>query len=128
MAFPDKVRNKAFVTYIDNAGSCAVWRKGYDLHCGTTDTVLRACDFISVAMCSTPYVAKIARRSTPGAVAADALSKSDWREVQEVTGDMDMEPSARWIPNTLRTWLENPVQTQDLGPMIVREMVDNGFL
>ena len=45
-----------------------------------------------------------------------------------MTGDMDMEPSARWIPNTLRMWLEDPVQTQDLGPMIVREMVDNGFL
>ena len=50
VAFPDKVRNKSLVTYIDNAGSCAVWRKGYDLHCGTTDTILRACDFVAVAM------------------------------------------------------------------------------
>ena len=92
VAFTDKVRNKPFVTYIDNQGSVTVWSKGYDLHCSTTDMILRACDFVSVALCSQPFVCKVRRCSTPGAMAADALSKSDWSEFNRATSGLDMEP------------------------------------
>ena len=111
------------VTYIDNQGSVTVWSKGYDLHCSTTDTVLRACDFVSVALCSQPFVCKVRRCSTPGAMAADALSKSDWSEFNRATSGLDMEPRARWIPSTLRDWLANPIPTRDLGPRLVQDLV-----
>ena len=123
-AFVDKNRGKSCVTRIDNSGTVRLWEKGYDLHCGTTDTLLRACAFVAEACDTNAFVRKIRRRSTVGAVAADALSKSDYLEFNQVYPHR--ERGARRVPWPFLEWLKNPQPTQTLGQEIVKDLLDNG--
>ena len=123
-AFVDKNKGKSCVTQIDNAGTVRLWQKGYSLRCSTTDTLLRACAFVAEVCDTKAYVRKVRRRSTTNAVAADALSKSDYQEFDKVY--LKKEQWARKVPKSFTEWLKQPYQTQDLGPAIVKDLLEDG--
>ena len=72
------------------------------------------------------FVKKIRRRSTAGAVAADALSKSDFGEFSQVYPLR--ERGARRVPLPFLEWLEDPKASQTLGQDIVRDLLEYGVI
>ena len=72
---PDKVRGKPVRIMVDNAGSVAIWQKGYSTSCVLSSVLVRAIYEVSVAMECTVDIVKITRCSNKGSEMADALSK-----------------------------------------------------
>merc|ERR1712082_424921 len=122
-AFAEECQGKIIATRIDNDGSVVMWRKGYDLKCPINNSLIRAADHVATAIGCAAYVVGIVRRSTWGAVAADALSKSDFKEFGEVMlENVGKIGDARPVPLTFLAWLENPVVDKFLGQKIVDEL------
>lgn len=71
---PELFRNQAVEYRTDNQSAVFTWRKGYSKEPFST-TVVKAVFDLSVALNSRPYITKVARCSTVGALAADHISK-----------------------------------------------------
>ena len=84
MAFAEECQDGIVATRIDNDGSVRMWEKGYDLKCVVNNSLIRTADYVAMALGCQAYVVGTTRRSAWGAVAADALSKSDMREFGNV--------------------------------------------
>ena len=119
-AFAEEVMGKTVVTNIDNSGSVVLMRKGYDVKCCITDCLIRASNYVAVALGSRAYVRDIARCSTVKAQAADCLSKSDFVGFYRLVPER--EPDQRHVPRSFLKWLDNPVDNVTLGPDIVSDL------
>ena len=105
---------------IDNQGTVSISKKGYSLKCTTTDSLLRACNYVAVQLSAKAYIKKIRRCSSSTAKIADAISKGDWPSRDLLHADRELDPST--IPTSLVRWLDNPVPTINLGPRVVKEL------
>jgi hypothetical protein len=114
-----KFANSHATIWVDNAGSVAIWRKGYSTRCGLSSTIVTTIHAIAAAIGCTLHIQKIRRCSNPRAIAADALSKGHF-SVARAAVDLDIEPAA--IPRTLLSWIDRPNPSDDLAHLILKEI------
>ena len=124
-AFAEEVAGRTVVTNIDNFGSTIIFKKGYDVRCNITDCLIRASNYVAVALGSRAFVRDITRCSTVNSEAADALSKSDFVRFFRLIPDRELEQ--RHVPRSFLRWLDNPVDSSSLGPNIVADLRARGI-
>ena len=122
--FPEEGWDRAVRTNIDNSGTVVVARKGRSLRCPLTDCLVRAINHVAVALNARVYMEKVEWCSTREAMGADALSKGDYNKFRELFPEA--EPLPRPIPKSVKWWINNPVQDDDLGRKICLELRANG--
>jgi hypothetical protein len=126
VCFPAEVSNTSAVTRIDNVGSCYMWKRGYDLKCTTTDTLLRASAVVAGGLNCNAYVKHVAHCSSLGPILADHLSKNEIgqfdRKFPVGLGSHDHEALCRRTSRVFLRWLRNPTNSETLGFDILREM------
>ena len=117
---PDMVRNQHMVVYVDNQGSCDIFRKGYSTSCFYSGTLVRAMHEVAGSLNCTLHVKKITRCSDAGALAADLLSKAEFAKFDKLMPTRNKEPSR--ILRVILNWLGNPKVSLTLGEEICKEM------
>ena len=70
---PDKVRGQALRIMVDNAGSVAIWRKGYSSKCELSSTLVRAMFEVAASLECRVEISKVTRCSDVGSSMLDAL-------------------------------------------------------
>ena len=120
---PNLFRNVAVEFRLDNQSAVYTWRKGYSSEPFST-TVVKAIYDLAGALNCRPYITKVARCSTIGAVAADHLS------VGRLTDFYSCCPKSpvfgRRIPARLVRWLTWPVVDLALGFSLAEEIRQSG--
>jgi hypothetical protein len=122
-----KCRSKPVRIWVDDAGSVAIWKKGYSTSCTLCTTLVAAIGRLSAALGATVAIEKITRRSDTGAILADELSKGRMRQFWSLKPDdwtLPIDPA--WIPPSILQWIADPVPTPDLGDRILRDLQRNG--
>jgi hypothetical protein len=122
-----KCRSKPVRIWVDNAGSVAIWKKGYSTSCTLCTTLVAAIGRLSAALGATVAIEKITRRSDTGAILADELSKGRMRQFWSLKPDdwtLPIDPA--WIPPSILQWIADPVPSPDLGDRILRDLQRNG--
>ena len=117
--------NKAVNFRVDNMSAVYVWRKGYSSKDRLSSTVVKAIFDLAQLLNTSPFVTKVARCSTPGATAVDALSKGDFRMFFSLSPESGPEPLK--IPGTLVRWLTRPVVDDSLGQRIGEDLKQGGL-
>jgi hypothetical protein len=114
--------NKHATVWVDNAGSVAIWNKGYSTRYRLSSTIVTTTHTIAAAIGCTLHIQKIRRCSNGPAVAADALSKAQFAAARCFT-QLDTEPSA--ILTALLRWVNRPNPSDDLAHVILKEIGKN---
>jgi len=120
----DRCASQPVRVWVDNAGSVAIWKKGYSMRCQLCNTLVKATATVAAAIGCRLSVVKIRRCSAAGASMADALSKAQFNKCREI-GRMDgwqLRRAPAQIPAAVLRWLANPVKDDDLGGRILREI------
>ena len=117
---PDMCRNTELISYVDNQGSVDIWRKGFSTSCMYSYTIAKAINDVSKGLNCQVQIVKIRRCSDAGSVAADALSKADFRTFREIMPKHDLEMVS--IPSAISRWLMDPVVDMEFGEKILMEM------
>jgi hypothetical protein len=115
--------NKHVTVWVDNAGSVAIWRKGYSTRCRLSSTIVTTIHAVATAIGCTLHIQKIRRCSNALAAAADALSKAQFQAARGFT-PLRTEPAA--IPRTLLRWVNAPNPSDDLAHTILSEISKTG--
>ena len=117
-------RGQQLDVWVDNAGSVAIWRKGYSNHCRLSTTIVTAISAVCAAIGCSLNILKITRCSSTGAVLADALSKAQFQKFRDtaVLHDWPLDVSPAVIPGALLAWLDKPVPDPDLGNALLRDL------
>jgi hypothetical protein len=120
----DLCRDASVRIRVDNSGSVNIWKKGYSSNCDLCSTLVLATATVAAALGCRLTIEKVTRCSSPGTVMADALSKAQFglfRRVEaEVGWGLGTEPA--WVPRSVLAWLQKPVQDDDLGEKVLREL------
>ena len=88
--------------WVDNSGSCSIWKHGYSGSCKISTTVVRA---VAAALGCKVDICKITRCSTSGAEMADAVSKADFGWFRRA-GGRELAAAPVVVPlELLRWWL-----------------------
>jgi hypothetical protein len=111
--------NSHVTVWVDNAGSVAIWEKGYSTKCRLSSTIVTTTHAIAAAIGCTLHIKKIRRCSNSMASAADALSKAQFRAARGFT-QLDIEPAT--VPVTLLKWISQPNPSDDLAHIILQEI------
>ena len=107
--------------WVDNIGSVVIFGKGYSPECDYTTCVARAINVVASRIACRVTVAKITRCSNQGAIAADALSKANFRRF--LTCWEGPLPDGARPPMAILRWLsEGADPMAPLGEMIVEEL------
>jgi hypothetical protein len=114
-----KFANRQVTIWVDNAGSVAIWKKGYSTRCRLSSTIVTTIHAIASAVGCIVHIEKITRCSTPEAAAADAISKGAFSTARLYT-TLDTEPAR--IPPTLVRWIHEPTPSDDLAHTILTEL------
>ena len=112
--------NSPVVFRIDNQSGVYTWRKGYSRKDSLSSTVVKALFDLGRHLNSSVYIDKVARCSTKGALAADYLSKGEFKEFFAVSPESPVDPMR--IPPTLVRWLTWPVVDFNLGFKLAKEL------
>ena len=72
------LRNQVAVGRVDNAGSVRIFEKGYSTSCKLSNTLVKTIHQVTMGLNIRYFMEKVTRCKTDGAIAADAISKSDW--------------------------------------------------
>jgi hypothetical protein len=115
----EKFANRQVTVWVDNAGSVAIWNKGYSTKCRLCSTIVTTIHAIASAIGCVVHIEKITRCSTPEAAAADAISKGSFAAARQLI-HLDIEPAR--IPPTLVRWINQPVPSDDLAHLILTEL------
>ena len=121
---PDKVRGRALRIMVDNAGSVAIWRKGYSTKCELSSTLVRAMFEVSASLECRVEVTKVTRCSDIGSEMADALSKAEFLRFRELTLKVGypLNKNMGEVPKSLLDWIQHPTENLELGREILEEM------
>ena len=118
------VRNRRLVIWVDNAGSVAIWKKGYSNKCRLCTTLVAAIAAVAAAVGCAVELRKVTRCSDVGSQLADHLSKGNFREcrqlAQEVSWPLVVEPAR--LPAALVRWIDRPEPDRELGHRILEEL------
>ena len=69
------LRNRRLIIWVDNAGSVAIWKKGYSNRCRLCTTLVAAIAAVEAAVGCVVELRKVARCSDVGSQMADHLSR-----------------------------------------------------
>jgi hypothetical protein len=114
-----KFANSHVTIWVDNAGSVAIWRKGYSTRCRLSSTIVTTLHAVAAAIGCMVNIKKITRCSNAPAAAADALSKGQFTAARAIM-QLDTEP-ARVTPALLK-WINEPLPSDDLADAILKEL------
>jgi hypothetical protein len=114
------LRGKSLIIQVDNAGSVAIYKKGWCTSCMLCTTLALAICEVAVAINCKLEIKKVMRCSTQGARAADALSKGDFMKFRRLKPKSDANPAR--VPQVLWEWVQNPVEDRKLGEKLLVEM------
>jgi hypothetical protein len=114
-----KFANQHVTIWVDNAGSVAIWKKGYSTRCRLSSTIVTTLHAIACAIGCTVHIEKIRRCSNTQAATADALSKGQFAAARQLT-NLDTEPAR--IPPSLVRWIDKPEPSDDLAHAILTEL------
>lgn len=120
---PNLFRNRAVEFRIDNQSAVHTWRKGYSKE-PFSSTVVKAIYDLARALNCRPFITKVARCSTVGAVAADHISQGELREFYRWCPESPV--FARRIPTRLVKWLTWPMVDLALGASLAEEIQFSG--
>jgi hypothetical protein len=116
--------NTSVTCWVDNAGSVAIWKKGYSTRCRLSSTIVTTIAAVAAAIGCTLHIEKITRCSVLGASVADALSKGRFLEAKQMaaaeSSPLDLEPAR--IPPALLQWLDKPTPSDDLASRILSQL------
>ena len=124
VVFAEENVGKVIRTNIDNSGSVILARKGRSARCPIMDTLIRAANYVAVALRCCAYDVEVTRCESVGAKGADALSKSDFKRFLALVPDCEGTP--RWVPVSFLKWLAKPTQDGRLGLKVVKELQKRG--
>lgn len=118
------IKNNPVKIWVDNAGSVAIWRKGYSTSCRLCATIVKAIATITASLGCQLDILKITRCSTLDADLADALSKGAFNRFWDLnrTSDSPLGIEPGWISPHLTAWLENPKEDDLLGDRILSDI------
>jgi hypothetical protein len=109
--------------WVDNAGSVAIWRKGYSNKCGLCTTLVKAINTVSTAAGCPVTIEKITRCSDTGSELADELSKGRFLAFKrKLPTDWIINAEPAWIPRSILAWIARPGVDLDLGDKILRDI------
>ncbi len=115
------LRGSPITFWVDNQGSCSIWKHGYSNSCKLSSTIVRALATIAAALGCKIDIRKITRCSNPGSIMADALSKADFYGFKLAGGNqLDLEPAI--IPKILLKWCVKPTVDDELGKAILTDL------
>ena len=117
---PEMVRNQHLVSYNDNQGACNIYRKGYSTACFYSFTIAKAIWDVSRALNCTVHIVKVARCSDAGLVAADVLTKADFKTFYRLMPKRNVNPAR--VPKAIVKWIQDPTEDLELGDKILKEM------
>ena len=120
----EKVRGKPVKIMVDNAGSVAIWRKGYSTSCELSSTLVKAIYEISTALECKVEIVKVTRCSDAGSEMADALSKAEFVKFRDIAvkQTLEMDGDMSRVPQALLDWVSSPCMDWRLGEKILSEM------
>ena len=122
----DRFRGQPVKFWVDNAGSVFIWKKGYSTSCRLCSTIVKAMAALAATFGCKIGVEKITRCSEPLAVMADCLSKAAfdkfWREAYAL-GGLGLPLDFARVPSELTKWVQRPVEDDDLGDRLVRQLL-----
>ena len=116
----ERVKNRRLVVPVDNAGSVAIYNKGWCTSCMLSTTVALAISEVAASINCQLEIVKITRCSNALAEAADAVSKADFYKMRRLMPGASIGPAR--VPRALLVWVNNPVEDRNLGARILREM------
>ena len=100
----DLVRNRSLIIQVDNAGSVAIYQKGWCTSCMLCTTLALAISEVAAAINCRLEIKKVMRCSTLGAEAADAISKADFLKLRRLKPLSNMHPAE--VPQVLVDWVK----------------------
>jgi hypothetical protein len=116
--------NEHVTCWVDNAGSVAIWMKGYSTKCRLSSTIVTTFSTIAAAIGCKLHIEKISHCSNTGASIVDAISKGEFVRVKDIARagkwPLQLEP-ARLLVSLLK-WIDKPVPPDDLTKNILREI------
>jgi len=122
-------RGKPVRIWVDNAGSVAIWRKGYSSSCSLCTTLVAAIGRVAAALGSTVAIDKITRCDGTGATLADELSKGRLDKFKRrLPLDWVLPTDPAQIPSAILQWIADPVLTPDLGDRILADLANANVL
>ena len=107
--------------WVDNSGSCSIWKHGYSGSCKISTTVVRAIAAVAAALGCKVDICKITRCSTSGAEMADAVSKADFGRFRRAGGG-ELAAAPAVVPVELLRWAAAPVEDDDLGGRLLEDL------
>ena len=114
------LRNQTAVGRVDNAGSVRIFEKGYSTSCKLSNTLVKTIHQVTMGLNIRYFMEKVTRCTTDGAIAADAISKSDWCRLRRHMPEHTERPAK--VPEALLDWIHNPCEDLLLGQKILNEM------
>ena len=114
------VSNRSLIIPVDNAGSMAIYQKGWCTSCMLCTTLALAISVVASSINCRLEIIKVRRCSTLGAEAADAFSKADFIKFRRLKPLSNLNPAI--VPRTLVDWVLNPVEDRELGDRLLREL------
>ncbi len=121
-AAAEEVQGRAVRFWVDNSGSCIIWKKGYSIQCKLASTVVKAIADIAAALGCRIDIVKVARCSSAGTEAADAISKANFRAFRSCFGQDQFREGPAAIPRALLAWAVSPYEDDNLGRKILEEI------
>jgi hypothetical protein len=112
--------NSHVMCWVDNAGSVAIWEKGYSTKCRLSSTIVTTIHAIAAAIGCTWHICKITRCSTQQAIVADALSKAQTAQARHHQATLRTALAA--IPTSLLKWIDRPSPSDDLAHQVLSEI------
>jgi len=120
------IKGGAVKIWVDNAGSVAIWKKGYSTSCGLSSSIVTTIAAVAAALNTEVEIEKVTRCSVTGATLADALSKADFVQFRHTARDcgwsLKTEPAI--IPPSLLKWLDRPEVDFSLANKILQELAE----
>ena len=114
------VENRSLVIKVDNAGSVAIYKKGWCTSCMLCTTLALAISEVAAAINCRLEIVKVMRCSTVGAEAADAISKADFIKLRRLKPKSSLHPAP--VPQVLKDWVLDPVEDRSLGAQLLEEL------
>jgi hypothetical protein len=122
----ENCRGKPVRIWVDNAGSVAIWKKGYSTRCGLCTALVKAINTVATHAGCPVSIEKITRCSNTGSELADELSKGRYDAFKrKLPPSWETNLSPAWIPTSILAWIARPTADNQLGDRIIEEIFDH---
>ena len=115
--------------WVDNAGSCFIFQKGYSTSCPLATSLVSALADVAAGLGCRVAVEKITRCSSAMASMSDALSKADFARFWGIAnrfGGFGLPSVSLPVPPALLAWVRQPKEDFDLGRRLLLDIAEHG--